>query len=106
MKTTIDGVHKGVSSNVIKSTQSTQPPFPLDVENPAGESLQKEATGQFPGSVCKCQLYAHLRIKPSCNNLKSTLRAGEMLQMLRALATLADNLGSIPSTHMVAPNHL
>ena len=32
--------------------------------------------------------------------------AGEMAQWLRALATFAEVLSSIPSTHMVAHNHL
>ena len=30
---------------------------------------------------------------------------GEMAQQLRALSTLAENLGSVPSTHMAAHNH-
>ena len=32
--------------------------------------------------------------------------AGEMAQWLRALAALPEVLGSIPSNHMVARNHL
>jgi hypothetical protein len=32
--------------------------------------------------------------------------AGEMTQQLRALAALLEVLGSIPSNHMVAHNHL
>jgi hypothetical protein len=35
----------------------------------------------------------------------STKRAGEMAQHLRALAVPPEDLGSIPSTHMVAHNH-
>ena len=34
------------------------------------------------------------------------VRAGEMAQQLRALAALAEDPGSILSTHMVVPNHL
>jgi hypothetical protein len=33
-------------------------------------------------------------------------RAGEMVQRLKALATLLGVLSSIPSNHMVAHNHL
>jgi hypothetical protein len=33
-------------------------------------------------------------------------RAGEMTQWLGTLSALPENLGSIPSTHMVAHNHL
>ena len=32
--------------------------------------------------------------------------AGDMAQQLRALAVLAEDPGSIPSTHIVAPNHV
>ena len=34
------------------------------------------------------------------------LGTGEMAQQLRALSALAEDLGSIPSTHMVANNHM
>jgi hypothetical protein len=34
------------------------------------------------------------------------LRAGEMVQRLRALTALSEVLSSIPSNHMVAHNHL
>jgi hypothetical protein len=33
-------------------------------------------------------------------------KAGEMAQCLRALAALAEDLGPIPSNHMVAHNYL
>jgi hypothetical protein len=36
----------------------------------------------------------------------TNLGAGEMAQQLRALTTLAEDQGSIPSTLMVAHNHL
>jgi hypothetical protein len=38
--------------------------------------------------------------------LKWHFWAREMAQCLRALADLTDILNSIPSNHMVAPNHL
>ena len=38
--------------------------------------------------------------------LKWHLWAGEMAQWLRALAVLTDILNSVPSNHMVPPNHL
>ena len=37
---------------------------------------------------------------------KKNYRAGEMAQWLRALTGLPEVLSSIPSTHMVAHNHL
>ena len=37
---------------------------------------------------------------------KTNFGAGEMIQWLRALTALAEEPGSIPSTHMVAKNHL
>ena len=37
---------------------------------------------------------------------RPNLGAGEMAQWLRALTILPENLGSIPSNHMVAHNHL
>ena len=38
--------------------------------------------------------------------LTDLLWAGEVAQRLRALAALPEDLGSVPSTHMVAPDHL
>ena len=38
--------------------------------------------------------------------LKWHLWAGEMAQWLRALAVLTGILNSVPSNHMVPPNHL
>ena len=38
--------------------------------------------------------------------LKWHLWAGEMAQWLRALAVLPEVLNSVPSNHMVPPNHL
>jgi len=38
--------------------------------------------------------------------IKKNLGAGEMPQQLRALTTLPEVLSSIPSNHVVAPNHL
>lgn len=37
---------------------------------------------------------------------KKPLRAGEMVLQLRTLAALAKNLGSTPSTYMVAHSHI
>jgi hypothetical protein len=37
---------------------------------------------------------------------KVTFKAGEMVQQLRALTALPEVLSSIPSSHMVAYNHL
>ena len=36
---------------------------------------------------------------------KQKIGAGEMAQGLRALTTLEEDLGFIPSTHVAAPNH-
>jgi hypothetical protein len=36
---------------------------------------------------------------------KQSPEDGELAQQLRALATLAEDLGSVPSTNMVAHNH-
>lgn len=38
--------------------------------------------------------------------LKTEGRAVKMVQQLRPLVALAENRGSIPSTHMLAHNHL
>jgi hypothetical protein len=40
------------------------------------------------------------------NLKKKNLGAGEMAQQLKALTALPEVLSSIPSTHMVAHNHL
>jgi hypothetical protein len=37
---------------------------------------------------------------------KNKVETGEMVQLLRTLVALAEDLGSIPSIHLVAPNHL
>jgi hypothetical protein len=43
----------------------------------------------------------------SCDMLnKWLLRAGEMVQWVRALTALPKVLSSVPSNHMVAHNHL
>ena len=44
-----------------------------------------------------------LKMKPA---LRAGEGAGEMVQWLRALATLPEVLSSIPGNHMVAHNHL
>jgi hypothetical protein len=43
-----------------------------------------------------------------CNKvrIKDSMLAGEMAQRLRALTALPEVLGSIPSNHMVAHNHV
>lgn len=38
--------------------------------------------------------------------LEKNARAGEASQQLRAFSALAEDLGPIPSTHVVVPNHL
>ena len=40
-----------------------------------------------------------------CENKKMPLGTGEMIQWLSTLVTLAKDLGSSPSTHVVAHNH-
>ena len=41
-----------------------------------------------------------------CGSFKDPDRAGEIVQWLRSLIDFADDLGSVPSTHMVAHNLL
>ena len=68
--------------------------------------------------VCVCvggcmYVHIHVGVVPAIPQGLSTLLlkiafiwAGEMAQQLRALTALPEALSSIPSTHMVAPNHL
>jgi hypothetical protein len=44
--------------------------------------------------------------KKKPTNIRNSFRAGEMAQGLRALTALPEVLSSIPSSHMVAHNHL
>jgi hypothetical protein len=45
-------------------------------------------------------------LKKQTNKQTKPQKAGEMIQRLRALTALPEVLSSIPSNHMVSPNHL
>ena len=58
------------------------------------------------------QLFGYSQLLSTKHNIsvescsKESMRAGEMAQQLRALATFLEVLSSIPSNHMMAHNHL
>jgi hypothetical protein len=68
-----------------------------------GFTLSQEYICPTPQRINKCNTNI-LKIK--ILHLKIILRAGEMAQWLRAPTALPEVLSSIPSNHMVAPNHL
>jgi hypothetical protein len=51
-------------------------------------------------SVCAAKILKNIFL------LKCNLKTGEMAQDFRDLAILAKDLSSVPSTHVVAHNHL
>ena len=61
-----------------------------------------------------CEMFPHFPCGEKCYNdqnnenppLRLLLKAGEMAQRLRALTAFLKVLGSNPSNHMVAHNHL
>ena len=69
-------------------------------------SLCKSCTGTVSSKVPGFQSNGMGRRVEVAKNENSRMRTGEMAQQLRALAALAEDLGSVPSKHMVAHNCL
>lgn len=59
------------------------------------------------GSVLSCvSVKSHTEEFYGPKYFKMEFRAGELAKQIKALVTLAENLGSIPSNHVAAHNHL
>jgi hypothetical protein len=95
---------KAIQRNPVSKNQKKKKEFKISVLRPAWYT--DRVLGQ-PGAVTQrnsCFKTKQNKTKQQLQNL--CLGAGEVAQQLRALVVLPENLGSNPSTHTPAHNHL